>query len=119
MARARLTKTGHAYSTQSHLKREILDVFYQNVEYAALDAIADPVEVKMTFHMPVPQSTSKRALKTIDGAPHHVRCDLDNLIKFISDVFNGILWVDDSLIWKIDARKVYTIAEPRTEIEIL
>lgn len=119
MARPRMTREGRVYSTQSHLKHAILQTFKQNDDYSCLECLEEPIELKMTFHMPVPKSTPKKFLKTICGSPHHVRCDLDNMIKFYGDVFIGVLWIDDALIWKIDARKVYTLHEPRTEIEIL
>lgn len=35
------------------------------------------------------------------------RPDLDNLIKYILDAANGLLWVDDSIICKLTAEKIY------------
>ena len=44
--------------------------------------------------------------------------DIDNLIKFILDVGNGILWPDDNMISRISASKFFT-EKPFTEITIL
>lgn len=48
---------------------------------------------------------------------HCVRPDLDNLVKFVLDVANGVLYEDDKQVAKITAEKTYDI-ESRTEITI-
>jgi Holliday junction resolvase RusA-like endonuclease len=47
------------------------------------------------------------------------RCDLDNLIKAVSDSANGVLWKDDKQITQIHAEMVREDADPRTEIEVV
>lgn len=49
---------------------------------------------------------------------HTYKPDLDNMIKWISDVMNGILYEDDKQVAKITAEKVYSL-ESRTEIIII
>ena len=46
-----------------------------------------------------------------------IKPDIDNLLKFIMDSGNKILWVDDSQIWKVEMEKVYSEI-PSTTIEI-
>ena len=46
---------------------------------------------------------------------HVVKPDVDNLIKWVGDVGNGILWRDDKQIVSIAATKLYSV-EPRTQI---
>lgn len=69
------------------------------------------------FHLTIPISWSKkmqqRALKRV----YSTTPDLDNLIKFVFDAFNGLLWKDDALIAEVRAMKVYS-QNPRTEITI-
>ena len=43
--------------------------------------------------------------------------DIDNLIKFVLDACNDVLWEDDKLVYEIQSRKVYS-ENPRTEIEV-
>lgn len=66
-----------------------------------------PLHLTITFFM---QSTRKKGW-------HDLRPDLDNLIKFVLDVMNGIVYNDDKQVVKITAEKIYD-KEPRTEITI-
>ncbi len=46
--------------------------------------------------------------KTGKPRAHHVtKPDLDNLVKFIADAGNGLLWEDDRQIVQIRAVKIY------------
>lgn len=63
-----------------------------------------PLELDVTFYMPIPQSSAR---KRLDGSHCFFKPDLDNLIKFIADVGNGILYKDDACIALIKAKKVY------------
>ena len=47
------------------------------------------------------------------------RCDLDNLIKALSDSGNEVLWKDDRQIVQIHATMIRQDPDPRTEIEIV
>lgn len=77
----------------------------------------EPIFVKMTFHMQIPKSWSKKARKSALGKPHTKRPDVDNLCKFYLDALNGILWHDDAQIYKLQAEKVYADI-PSTLIEL-
>lgn len=63
-----------------------------------------PIVMTMEFNFCYPKSYSKkrRVIHPRGGRP-----DLDNLLKYPLDVFNGILWKDDSLITVITATKRY------------
>jgi Holliday junction resolvase RusA-like endonuclease len=72
-----------------------------------------PVTLRVTFFMPIPASTSKRKRESLIW---HVKTpDLDNLLKFLKDCGNGILWHDDSQVCEIYAGKIYA-DNPRTVI---
>lgn len=71
-----------------------------------------PISIKLTFFFNYPKDYFKWA------DPYHTeRIDLDNLIKFITDCANKILFDDDKQIVEIYAKKLYSV-QPRTEIEI-
>ena len=63
--------------------------------------------------MPIPASISEKKWKA--GIIHTKKPDLDNLIKFVKDCANGILWHDDSQVVTIEAAKLYS-EEPETRI---
>ena len=64
-----------------------------------------------TFWMARPQS-----LKKTERLPLR-RPDLDNLLHKMTDSFNGVLWLDDSQIVDLIARKRFTL-DGRTGVEI-
>lgn len=45
-------------------------------------------------------------------------CDLDNLVKLVSDALNGIAWKDDRQVVELVAAKDIDRAHPRTEVEV-
>ncbi len=95
-------------SSDTSRKKQINDLLKGNV-----------FRVFMNFYMSIPNSCveSKRN-EIMWGFKQHTQSDLDNLIKFISDCANGVLWEDDRMIISIIAKKHYS-KKPRTEIEIM
>ena len=65
--------------------------------------------VELTFYMPMPLSLKRRALKCeLEPLPHHTKKpDVDNLVKFVLDCGNGVLFVDDKQIVQLKACKLY------------
>ena len=63
--------------------------------------------------MPIPKSWPKKRKEKALGAPHSSRPDLDNLVKFVGDALNDVLWKDDMVICEIAARKIYS-PSPKT-----
>lgn len=66
--------------------------------------VSVPVSLEVVFHMPIAKSLSKTKQTAMLGEPHTQRPDLDNLVK-IFDALNGLIWKDDTQIWKIHAEK--------------
>ena len=85
------------------------------------DPILAGVGIKLycRFFMPIPASTTKKHRLLMEGCafPHTKKPDLDNLVKFIKDCANGILWADDSQVVSLVASKAYH-PRPATEIRI-
>jgi len=84
--------------------------------------ITEPIAVYVCFDMKRPQShfrAGKNAGILKDNAPtvHTKKPDIDNLCKLIMDSGNGILWMDDALIYSLAVRKQYG-DQPKTKIII-
>jgi Holliday junction resolvase RusA-like endonuclease len=80
----------------------------------------DPITLNLIFYMPIPSTTSKKLLQIMrEGNFKHIKKpDLDNLIKWVKDCGNKVIWQDDSQVFRIMAEKVYS-ENPRTQIQIL
>lgn len=81
--------------------------------------IQGPLIVSVAFHMPIPKGTSKpRTRQMLNGVMHHIkRPDVDNLQKFILDCLKTIVFEDDSQIFEIHAKKIFS-ETPKTIIQI-
>ena len=120
--RPRFTTKGRfpvVYDTQTQ-KKKMFQVLIRNE--MLIQSIQEPLQgvlkLSVTFYMPIPQSTSKKKKNALEGTYHSRKPDLDNLIKFLLDCFNGVLIQDDNCIASIHAEKRYSI-NPRIEIEII
>ena len=76
--------------------------------------------VDLTFFLGIPTSwTKKRKLEASQGQIRPTKKpDTDNLVKCVTDSCNGLLWVDDSIITDLTARKLYTSELARVVIKI-
>jgi len=63
------------------------------------------VQYAFVFEMPKSWSQKKKDLNLFNHHTGHV--DLDNLIKFQNDMFNEVIWEDDSQIADITAAKFW------------
>lgn len=64
------------------------------------------------FYFETPKKT-----KSLNRKPHQSRPDLDNLVKYICDISNGIIYRDDAQIAHIVAYKLYDTI-PRSEFTL-
>ena len=81
-----------------------------------------PIKITSIFYMKRPKNHYKTGkysgtLKEMSPILHITKPDIDNLQKMVYDCFNQVVWVDDSLICEVIARKEYS-ENPRTEITI-
>lgn len=79
---------------------------------------SEAIKVVMEFHMPIPKSWARTKQKNAISKPHHVKPDIDNLLKFVNDSLNNILWSDDAIIYEVHVRKLYS-QEPKTRILVV
>lgn len=73
-----------------------------------------PLHLDISFFLPLPINLSKKNKTTLSDTPHAKKPDIDNLVKFVLDIGNGIIWHDDSIIASLSATKHYSI-DPHTE----
>jgi Holliday junction resolvase RusA-like endonuclease len=81
--------------------------------------IETAIHLYVRFFMPIPASISKKKRAEYEGCavPHVKKPDLDNLVKFVKDCANGVLWRDDSQVIVLHASKAYH-PNPGTEIRV-
>lgn len=114
LARTRLRGAGGGvYDSQKHEKFSFGIVLKAQHQQYNISRFTVPIHITIKFYFSIP--TSHR--KTSQGDYHHFRPDLDNLIKFVLDSANTILFKDDAQIVTITASKQYDDL-PRTELII-
>ena len=122
LKRHRPSAKGGYYDPSSKDKK---DIWLQIAKYKPVRPLEGNIFLKVTFYMPRPKShyrtgKYKHLLKDRckDIIYHKTVPDLDNLIKFYSDLLNMNkgFYVDDSQICWISATKIY--GDPRTEVMI-
>ena len=75
-----------------------------------------PIALSCVFSFALPKSSSKSKRKALLGTFHDGRPDVDNLLKWVGDAAQGILWKDDAQIVKlINVAKIWG-EQDKTEI---
>ena len=121
--RPRFTRTGHAYDPQRSQNYKQLVRFWVTQHLKKIDGwkpYENALCVDLTFYLGIPSSWSqKKRIQAIQGEIRPTKKpDTDNLCKSVLDSCNGLLWVDDSIITDLSARKRYTGDLARVEVEI-
>lgn len=113
-ARPRVTRYGTynpRHSEKTRLKTYLLSL--------GIKTLSGALKVSLVFFMAIPKSTSKKKRKEMreNIILHTKKPDLDNLVKFVFDSCNNILFDDDRQIVELTASKRYSDC-PSTVIEI-
>ena len=87
------------------------------LQHKNLPILDGPLNLNVTFFMPPPPSMSYKKKCFLYDLPHFKKPDLSNLIKYLEDVAQGIIFSDDSRITSISAKKIYA-ETARTEFQI-
>ena len=120
-ARPRFVRRGKFVATynpqETEAGRFVLSVMSQLP--ANFSPFKGPLNLLCTFCLQIPVTTSKKKKEAMLAGRilHTKRPDCSNYLKFIEDCMNGVVWLDDSQIVRINAEKVYAEA-PSTEIVI-
>lgn len=92
---------------------------WQISPHAPSELLQGPVELHLTFYMPIAEKVPKaeRKAKINNTHKHHKRPDLDNLAYVVTNAMKGIVYNDDSQICKMILEKKYG-EEPKTVIMV-
>lgn len=108
--RPRFTRFGHAYTPKKTLEAEE-EIKYKLISWKNKNnfkIIEDrPIELEIRFNFSIPKSYSRTRKMELLYQPHIIKPDCDNLQKVVCDAMNGIIFKDDSLVYKITASKTY------------
>lgn len=115
-------RNGKAFIYDSQLREKIIFIKRVRNQICAGGVIAELLSkeshsVSLIFEMPYPLSKIRKKMPPLQDIPHVIKPDLDNLVKFVFDCGNGLLWSDDKKINNVNAKKVYSY-EPKTIIII-
>ena len=95
-------------------KRNVVLRYFAFRDEVRLAKIILPIPCKITFHIEMPASWSKRKRLAMDGQPHTVRPDRDNYDKALMDS----LFEDDAHVWSAWTEKRWAVV-PAIEVERL
>ncbi len=114
LQRPRFTR-GHVYDPQKEQK--LLDGIQLKRQHLPNKPYDQPLLATITFFMPMPRVYKESGRDGLRDKYHPKKPDLDNLIKYILDAANGILYTDDSLIVQIFGKKIWA-DEGKTELTL-
>ena len=122
LARARINPKAFFNNTgckmwdpQKELK--LITAIHLRNQFEGLRPLIGSLHLTAIFYMPISKSKSKKRQEEMQGSYHIARPDLDNMLKWICDCANGILYTDDSVVASVFVQKIYD-HEPRTEFSL-
>ena len=109
--RHRHTKKGFTYDPSSKDKKDLLTLIHSQAPKKPFEG---GITLYVRFCMPYVKKhyrTGKfsNELKPNPPLSYRIKPDKDNLLKFVMDAGNGVLWKDDSQIYKVDMEKIYSV----------
>jgi Holliday junction resolvase RusA-like endonuclease len=104
LQRARGARNGF-YDPQHIAKRNFALEVMSKIPRTKL--IETPISFDMIFVIKMPKSWSLKKRAKFLNQPHTTRPDIDNLVKFIFDALNNVLYNDDAQIYKEEAQKMW------------
>lgn len=109
--RARSTRSGQHYTPVRTRQYENRIATAARDAMRGCDLYSGAVELEVVLLMPIPKSWPrlKQAMAEIGELAHTTRPDVDNVVKSVKDGCNGAVWVDDSQVVMLTARKRYGI----------
>ena len=105
-------------SGAKYLDKSVMAYKKQIQEQAKLQTLSFPympftkaVKVMVVYYFKRPDSLKKADRDFCDAngcINKSTKPDIDNLTKALFDALNGICWIDDALVARLDARKVWS-----------
>lgn len=116
LARIRFNQNGRCWDSQKSMK--LVCGISLSGQHDNQPLYEGPLHLDVSFFFPIPNSKWMKKNAFI-GKPFTQKPDLDNLLKWICDISNGILFKDDVQIVSISAKKLYGADQDgRTEFEL-
>lgn len=112
LARPRFGK-GTVFDSQSTIKQHCAE--HVRDQHGKLPFLVGPIHADIIFFMEISATASKKRRDKLRGSHHIYKPDFSNMLKFIEDVCQGIVYGDDCIIASICGSKIYD-DEPRTQI---
>lgn len=118
LARPRFSKiNSEVFDSQSILKKKIGWLLAKEAKKSKIIMMDGLISLSLFFFIKIPQSASKKKQARMEGKPCGKKPDLDNYVKFILDIMNGIVYEDDRQVFKLYCEKIWS-SNPRIDIEI-
>ena len=114
--RARVTRTGHAYTPAKTVNYEALVKQTFAAKYPDFVPMAGPVRMGLWIMLMPSKETARKIKKGIKVYPT-IKPDVDNVFKIIADALSGLAFVDDKQIVESDLSKHYA-DRPMVEVVI-
>jgi Holliday junction resolvase RusA-like endonuclease len=114
--RARVTRTGHAYTPPATVNYEALVKQTFAAKYPDFVPMAGPVRMGLWIMLMPSKETARKIKKGIKVYPT-IKPDVDNVLKIIADALSGLAFVDDKQIVESDLSKHYA-ERPMVEVVI-
>ena len=108
---------GHCYDPSKHYK-DMLQ--WQIRPYAPNEPLTGPVQVDITFLMPIPASVSaSQRRQMISNNIHAIkRPDIDNLAYIITNAMKNVIYKDDSQVVDLCLHRRYA-ENPKTIVKVI
>jgi Holliday junction resolvase RusA-like endonuclease len=112
--RARVTRTGHAYTPAKTVNYEALVKQTFAAKYPDFVPMAGPARMTLSIWLMESKETQRKLRRGINVYPT-IKPDISNVLKSIEDALNGLAYVDDKqLVW-VEVVKAYS-NKPRVEV---
>lgn len=112
-----IRRTGIAYNPST---KDIQRLQWQIKPYLPSEPLAGPIEMHLTFYLPIPASFNRRIKIQM---LHEIilptkKPDFDNLAYLVTNALKDLVYIDDSQVTDCTIRKRYS-DKPRTVIKII
>lgn len=109
---------GMRYKQYDALRRlKELWVIELQQQHLGMPYFRGPLKIEITFFMPVPYKTSSKMAEKMIGGYHICKPFSSDMLKFVEDCAQGVIFDDDSQLCVIECKKIYD-HNTRTEFTV-
>jgi len=112
--RARVCRTGHAYTPAKTVNYEALVKQTFAAKYPNIMPMSGPARITLSIFIMPSKETQRKSKKGVKLYPT-IHPDASNVLKIIEDALNGLAYVDDKQIVWVEVVKAYS-PKPRVEV---